>query len=160
MDSAVRRFADWAAILNTKSINTEPEEIDYSKLGQMSEMLANGLYQLGICKGDRIAIISPSRIRFAVALMAVLKVGAWAVPMDPSHTSAELMNLPDHSGAKAAFATPDIFERIPQFDNYAIDLDDKAHKAFSSLVVDSKMPQVDIADAGLLQGCRSHGQRN
>ncbi len=144
LNSVVSRFPNRAAIRNTKSIPTEPKEIDYRELGQMSEMLANGLYQLGIRKGDRVAIISPPRIRFAVALMAVLKVGAWAVPLDPSHTGPELMNLLHHSGARAAFATPDIFERIPEFGNYSIDLDDKADVTFSSLMVDSDRLQVDI----------------
>ncbi len=53
----------------------------YAELQQQANRLSNALVQLGVQRGDRVAIILPQRFEAAVAYMAVLQLGAVAMPL-------------------------------------------------------------------------------
>ena len=53
----------------------------YLELQQAANQLSQKLAQLGVKRGDRIAIVLPQRFETAVAYMAVLQMGAIAVPL-------------------------------------------------------------------------------
>ena len=53
----------------------------YSKLQQAANQLSQKLAQSGVTRGDRVAIVLPQRFETAVAYMAVLQMGAIAVPL-------------------------------------------------------------------------------
>ena len=53
----------------------------YSELKQAADALSHGLAALGVQRGDRVAIVMPQRFETAVAYMAVLQMGAVAMPL-------------------------------------------------------------------------------
>jgi acetyl-CoA synthetase len=53
----------------------------YLQLQQAANHLSQKLAQLGVSRGDRVAIVLPQRFETAVAYMAVLQMGAVAVPL-------------------------------------------------------------------------------
>jgi acetyl-CoA synthetase len=53
----------------------------YSELQQAANHLSDKLSDLGVKRGDRVAIVLPQRFETAVAYMAVLQMGAVAVPL-------------------------------------------------------------------------------
>ena len=53
----------------------------YADLQQQANRLSNALVQLGVQRGDRVAIVLPQRFEAAVAYMAVLQMGAVAMPL-------------------------------------------------------------------------------
>ena len=53
----------------------------YRQLHQAANKLSNLLTQLGVKRGDRVAIVLPQRFETAVAYMAVLQMGAVAMPL-------------------------------------------------------------------------------
>ena len=53
----------------------------YSELQQAANQLSQKLADLGVKRGDRVAIVLPQRFETAVAYMAVLQMGAIAVPL-------------------------------------------------------------------------------
>ena len=53
----------------------------YAQLQEASNRLANALAQLGVQRGDRVAIVMPQRFETAVAYLAVLQMGAVAMPL-------------------------------------------------------------------------------
>jgi acetyl-CoA synthetase len=53
----------------------------YFELQQASNQLSQKLVQLGVKRGDRVAIVLPQRFETAVAYMAALQMGAVAVPL-------------------------------------------------------------------------------
>ena len=53
----------------------------YQQLRQAANKLSNLLTQLGVKRGDRVAIVLPQRFETAVAYMAVLQMGAVAMPL-------------------------------------------------------------------------------
>ncbi|MFA5489351.1 MAG: AMP-binding protein [Candidimonas sp.] len=61
----------------------------YSRLSETAGRLANGLLKMGVQPGDRVALIMSQRPEYVVACMAVLSVGAVALPLpafsEPGH---------------------------------------------------------------------------
>ncbi|OOG52141.1 hypothetical protein B0E49_13350, partial [Polaromonas sp. C04] len=53
----------------------------YFELQQAANRLSNVLAALGVVRGDRVAIVMPQRFETAVAYMAVLQLGAVAMPL-------------------------------------------------------------------------------
>jgi acetyl-CoA synthetase len=53
----------------------------YSQLQQQANRLSNVLHGLGVKRGDRVGIVLPQRFETAVAYMAVLQLGAVAMPL-------------------------------------------------------------------------------
>ena len=53
----------------------------YRELQQAADALSHGLTALGVQRGDRVAIVMPQRFETAVAYMAVLQMGAVAMPL-------------------------------------------------------------------------------
>lgn len=53
----------------------------YSRLQEQANRLSNVLVRLGVQKGDRVGIVMPQRFETAVAYIAVLQMGAVAMPL-------------------------------------------------------------------------------
>ncbi len=53
----------------------------YAQLQAQADRLSNALRGLGVTRGDRVAIVMPQRFETAVAYMAVLQLGAIAMPL-------------------------------------------------------------------------------
>ncbi len=53
----------------------------YSELQQQANRLSQALRALGVVRGDRVAIVMPQRFETAVAYIAVLQMGAVAMPL-------------------------------------------------------------------------------
>ena len=68
---AIRCYADGAL----KSAHS------YAELQEQANRLSNLLVALGVRRGDRVAIVMPQRFETAVAYMAVLQMGAVAMPL-------------------------------------------------------------------------------
>jgi acetyl-CoA synthetase len=60
---------------------TKSKSYSYQQLQQAANALSLKLADLGVKKGDRVAIVLPQRFETAVAYMAVLQMGAVAVPL-------------------------------------------------------------------------------
>ncbi|MCM2297083.1 AMP-binding protein [Rhodoferax sp.] len=81
--------ARWAtqpdALQNTAIHDCQPDEASrsysYAELQDQANRLANVLTDLGVLPGDRVAIVMPQRFETAVAYMAVLQMGAVAMPL-------------------------------------------------------------------------------
>jgi len=57
------------------------DRISFLELAKRVNRCANALVKLGVGRGDRVAICLPQRIETAVSLLAVLQIGAIAVPL-------------------------------------------------------------------------------
>ena len=58
-----------------------PVRFSYAQLQQAADALSHVLVGLGVQRGDRVAIVLPQRFETAVAYMAVLQMGAVAMPL-------------------------------------------------------------------------------
>ena len=66
------------------------DEITYKDLGKKSDFVAFGLTKIGIKDGDVVAVLVPPSIDFLVLFLAISKLGAIWLGLNPKYTPAEL----------------------------------------------------------------------
>jgi long-chain acyl-CoA synthetase len=79
----------------------EETTITTDSLIQAVKRLASGLMELGIQKGDRVAILLPNVPHFCISYYAIIATGGIAVPLNFMHDADELQHQLQDSGAKA-----------------------------------------------------------
>lgn len=110
-------FADFARLARTafaerEFIVLEDERITYEAWFRASVALAHKLRELGVEKGDRVALAARNLPEWPVAYFATLSLGAIAVPLNGWWTGGELEYGLQDSGAKLLIADGGLFERI------------------------------------------------
>src|SRR5688572_25149881 len=93
----VKTSPDRPAILHKVSGAFRP--VIWREHGRLVELLAGGLLQAGVAKGDRVAILSNTRPHWTWADMAILSIGGITVPIYPTLNAPEIDYLLKHSGA-------------------------------------------------------------
>ena len=80
--AAKRRTAERIAVIaDGEPAHGAVQHHSYADLQDEANRLSNGLRLLGVRAGDRVAIVLPQRFEAAVAYMAVLQLGAVAMPL-------------------------------------------------------------------------------
>ncbi|MCL2464628.1 MAG: long-chain-fatty-acid--CoA ligase [Micrococcales bacterium] len=74
----------------------------YEQLGDEISRAAEGLRQLGVRAGDRVALILPNCPQHVIAFYAVLRLGAIVVEHNPLYTSRELRHMFEDHAARVA----------------------------------------------------------
>ena len=69
------------------------EKISFREVNAASDRLATGLLNLGIKKGDRVAVIAPNRPEWLYTYFAAAKIGAICVGLSVRHGHGELLRL-------------------------------------------------------------------
>ena len=64
--------------------------------------LAKSLYDLGVRKGDRVAVIMPNIMQYPISIFAILKLGAIVVNINPLYTTEEMKYILENSGSVVA----------------------------------------------------------
>ncbi len=65
-------------------------DISYRELNRDSNRMANIFLDLGVKKGDRVLLYLPKSLAFVVAHLALQKIGAIAVPLNPGFKKSEM----------------------------------------------------------------------
>ena len=77
------------------------KRIKYRKLKELTDRFASALIDLGIERGDRIALFLPNCPQYVIAFYGTIKAGAIVVPNNPLLSGKELSYQIEDSGAKA-----------------------------------------------------------
>jgi long-chain acyl-CoA synthetase len=99
--SAAERFADRVAA-SYKS-DGEWKEMSYAEAGKAIEEIALGLVDLGIQPGDRVGILSDTRVAWTLASYGISAAGGVVVPVYPTNSPRECAWVLGNSGARAVF---------------------------------------------------------
>lgn len=92
--------AHWAAQRPERTaIVFQGRSVTYRELDELIRRLAGWLASAGVRAGDRVGLYLPNCPQFVVAMMAVLRLGAVHVPVNPMFHSAELAHELGDSGA-------------------------------------------------------------
>lgn len=95
-EQSIAKFADKVAFVNMG------KSITYRELDQQSQAFAAYLqHELGLKKGDAVAIMMPNLLQYPVALMGVLRAGCSVVNVNPLYTPRELQHQLTDSKARA-----------------------------------------------------------
>ena len=77
----------------------------YRELGHYADRVANALHELGVGKGDAVAIMSGNCPEFLFCYLGVLETGAILVPINPLLTESDVTHIVSETGSvKAIFA--------------------------------------------------------
>ena len=97
IDGALRATA--SRIPDADAIKFGNVELTYGQLDEAVERAACALVDLGVIKGDRVALMSTNSDVFVIAFYASQRLGAILVPVNPSSAPPEIEYLLDDSGA-------------------------------------------------------------
>lgn len=75
--------------------------LTYRQLDSRASAIAAALHELGIERGDRVALDLPNWPEFVITMFAAAKIGAVIVPLNPRYTVPELQYMLRHSEATA-----------------------------------------------------------
>src|SRR5437867_5330687 len=86
----------------------------YRNLDELADRFAAGLQQLGVKKGDRVALVLPNCPQFVYSFFGSLKAGAVVVPTNPLYTVRELRNQLADSGARVVVVLSRLYPQVAE----------------------------------------------
>jgi long-chain acyl-CoA synthetase len=140
-NESVKKYA------NEKSLVFVGEDnYTYQQLGNDVELVATLLSNLGVNKGDKVAILSTNMPNWGVAFFAITVIGAIAVPILPDFHENEIKTIIEHSEAKVMFVSAGLFGN----------LSDESKQLITSLILVENFAMVpNNATAEQLSGLQS-----
>ncbi|TML03075.1 MAG: hypothetical protein E6G36_10305 [Actinobacteria bacterium] len=109
-------------------------EVSWAEAGSRVDELAHGLLDLGITRGDRVAILGSTRIEWALLDFALCSLGAVVVPIYPTSSEKECAYILADAEVRAIAveddAQRDKIEQLPNLEHVVgfDDLDDLAER--------------------------------
>lgn len=84
----------------------EGQSANFPRLKENSFKLANYLLNLGIKKGDKVAVFMPNLPETVISFLGVFSAGAGLIPLDFMSAQEEVVNFINHSQAKVLITLP------------------------------------------------------
>ncbi len=176
-ESNARKWPDKLAVKDWQG-----KKATYKELDERVNKLANGLLDLGLEKGDHVALMLHNRIEFIECLYAFAKAGLISCAINWRYTGKMITHIVNNSDSKAIIVEKEFLDRIKEVksdfqmveeDKYiAIDAAPEGYINYEDLIrkSSSKKPDVEVSEkdtwiivytsgtTGLPKGCvRSHG---
>ncbi|MFG2115191.1 class I adenylate-forming enzyme family protein [Streptomyces sp. NPDC048718] len=124
--------------------------------------LALGMAELGIERGDRVAVLSKDRIEVLETYFALARLGAMFVPLNHSLTVPEVEGIVARVGAVAVFGESELLDRhteLPPSVRLRVALDKPAFETLGTMASERDMPVVaDIDPVAVLHTSATTGQ--
>lgn len=128
LDECFEKYADQTAYINMGA------SLTFGEVDKLSRDFAAYLQELGLEKGDRIALQMPNILQYPIALFGAVRAGLIVVNTNPLYTAREMKHQFKDSGAKA----------IVILDNFASKLDE--------IIADTDIEHVILTRLGDLLG--------
>lgn len=87
-------------------------KITYLELKDQVGRFAHALYNLGVEKGDKVALLLPNSPQFIIAYLGALKVGAVVTPISPMYVSSEIKHQLEDSEAKDIVCQDFLYDHV------------------------------------------------
>ena len=131
-------------------------EVSYGMLNRDAGQLAAFFYGLGVEKGDRVILFLPKSVAFVVAHLAIQRIGAITVPLNPGFTKSEMTYLLGDIEAKLVVAGIDQASMVREIDPRIGIVEIPTNMPYQSLSLFQSssdiLPDIDLApdDPGLM----------
>ncbi|MFQ6673522.1 MAG: AMP-dependent synthetase/ligase [Fidelibacterota bacterium] len=79
------------------------ESVTWGEYGRWSKDIANGLLALGILPGDKVSVLSQTRIEWVAVDMAIMGIGCITAPIYHSNTPEQVAYIVRHSDSRLVF---------------------------------------------------------
>ena len=131
-------------------------EISYQELNRDSNRMANTLLDLGVQKGDRVILFFRKSLIFVVSHIALQKIGATAVPLNPGFKKSEMSYFINDADAKLVLLEAEQETIINEIDNRLATIVIHTERAYQGLDFFRSAPdtlteiEIDADDPGLI----------
>jgi acetyl-CoA synthetase len=107
----------WASDASRIALHWEDESgaaasYSFRDIQTAANRLSNALEELGVKRGDRVALLLPQRSEMAIAYMAIFQMGAIALPLSHLFGPDALEYRLGHAGASVAIVEPTTLENL------------------------------------------------
>lgn len=99
---------------NTSLVFAGDKNYTYKQMANDIGLLADLLSELGISKGDKVALLGTNMPNWGVAFFATSVIGAVVVPILPDFHENEINSIIEHSEAKIIFVSEGLYNNIGQ----------------------------------------------
>lgn len=87
-------------------------KLSFSQVRDQAEKLASALSRMGVKKGDRVAVMLPNSPMYVISYLAILRLGAIVVQVNPLYTERELGHLLEDSQAKVIIVLDLMYPKV------------------------------------------------
>ncbi|MEU6389596.1 AMP-binding protein [Streptomyces sp. NPDC046939] len=117
------------AIAARRLAESRTDTLDYAELARLTDRFAGALLDLGVRRGDAVAVQLPNRWELVALMFATIRVGAVIVPISPVCPEDELrhrlsltrarvcVTLPDWEGVPLAATVAGLRAELPELDH-------------------------------------------
>ncbi|GAA2264423.1 fatty-acyl-CoA synthase [Streptomyces ruber] len=136
-------FPDRAALVD------EHRSVTWAEFHDRTVELAHGLADLGIERGDRVAVLSKDRIEVLESYFALARLGALFVPLNHSLAVPEVADIMERVGAVAVLGESDLLDRhptLPPSVKVRMALDKPAFEALGTIASERELPDITDTD--------------
>jgi long-chain acyl-CoA synthetase len=106
LEQSARYFPDRPAVI------FQNQPLTYTQLNDLCDRLAAALANLGIKKGDRVAIFMPNSPQFPIAFFGILKAGGVVTTISPLDAPAQIEHKLSYAGAETILLTSNFYEQF------------------------------------------------
>lgn len=110
LDRQAARFGD------RKLFSCGDTSLSYSELRDLAARYAGSLSEVGIQKGDRIALMATNRLEFMPLFLACAWIGAISVPVNVAARGFQLQHMLSNCGARVLIIEADILHVLSELD--------------------------------------------
>ncbi len=157
--SIPQMFADIVANYGQKTaLIFYGKKISYKELQELANRFATALSDLGVKKGDRVALLLLNSPQYVISYLAVLTLGAVVTPVSPVYTSQEVRHQLKDSGAKTVVCQDILYDNVAktgvELDNVIITgIDDyfpRLKKMFAKKIIAKAYGGMQVPDDALI----------
>jgi long-chain acyl-CoA synthetase len=109
---AARRFQDRDAVVFSVDPKLPPGRLTYRRLDELASRFACALQQLGVTRGERVALMLPNSSQYLVAFFGALRAGAVVVNTNPLYVAREIREQWSDAQAATAVMLAGFFPRL------------------------------------------------
>ncbi|MGK9156175.1 AMP-binding protein [Acinetobacter radioresistens] len=118
-------------------LSYQGRKISFKEIDSHSQAISNGLKNLNLKKGSRIAIMLPNCLHYPMLVLGILRAGYIVVNVNPLYTLHELKNLLHDSGAEVLISmNKDFYPHLESIESL--------HKIFHITDLDFKLELTNI----------------
>jgi long-chain acyl-CoA synthetase len=112
LDRTVEQFPDRTALRFFLDARLPTPTLTYRQLQEATLRFATALFQLGVRKGDRVALMLPNCPQFVIAFYGALRIGAIPVSTNPMYVSREMKEQLEDSGCETLVLLDQFYPRL------------------------------------------------
>src|SRR5690625_4030252 len=90
----------------------QERKVTYEQLANLVNQTAHGMLEVGIQKGNRLALLSKNSLDFVISIFAAAKIGAVTIPINYMLTKKDIAYILNHAEVTTLFAAKEYIELL------------------------------------------------